>query len=105
MKKTLHLFLFLSCIATPWQIASASHIVGGEMSYICLGNDQYQITLKVFRDCFNGQAAYDSYTMVYQRCCRNMIIFNIVAPDNTGASYVATIPSDTLAVCNSSPYF
>lgn len=32
----------------------ATHIVGGEMNYTCLGNDQYEITLTIFRDCFNG---------------------------------------------------
>lgn len=29
----------------------ATHIVGGEIFYTYLGNDNYQITLKVFRDC------------------------------------------------------
>lgn len=29
----------------------ASHIVGGEMSYECIGNNQYRITLNVYRDC------------------------------------------------------
>lgn len=29
----------------------AAHIVGGEMYYDCLGNDNYRITLKVYRDC------------------------------------------------------
>lgn len=168
MKKALPILICLSCIITQWKIASASHIVGGEMSYVCLGNDQYQITLKIFRDCYNGQADFDNptyitiydannvqapgspfpvyfpgsdtlnndpgnpcliippgicveeadfvttvtlpesvggYTMVYQRCCRNMIIFNIIDPANTGASYVATIPDASLAECNSSPYF
>jgi gliding motility-associated-like protein len=32
----------------------ATHIVGGEMNYTCLGNDQYEITLTIFRDCYNG---------------------------------------------------
>ena len=31
--------------------ASATHIVGGEISYECLGNDDYLVTLKVYRDC------------------------------------------------------
>lgn len=31
--------------------AFASHIVGGEMAYKCLGNDYYQITLRYYRDC------------------------------------------------------
>lgn len=33
---------------------NATHIVGGEMNYTCLGDDQYEITLTIFRDCFNG---------------------------------------------------
>ncbi|WP_417588737.1 gliding motility-associated C-terminal domain-containing protein [Owenweeksia hongkongensis] len=37
--------LFLSTVTF------ASHIVGGEMSYKCLGNDYYQITLRYYRDC------------------------------------------------------
>jgi len=35
-------------------MVKATHIVGGEMNYTCLGNDQYEITLTIFRDCFNG---------------------------------------------------
>jgi gliding motility-associated-like protein len=38
----------------------ATHIVGGEMYYECLGNNQYRITLKVYRDCYLGQAAFDN---------------------------------------------
>jgi len=38
-------FLFLSLNGF------ASHIVGGEMYYDCLGGDQYRITLKLYRDC------------------------------------------------------
>jgi gliding motility-associated-like protein len=38
---------------------SATHIVGGELTYECLGNDQYRITLNVYRDCFNGVPPFD----------------------------------------------
>jgi len=38
----------------------ATHIVGGEIYYDCLGNNQYRITLKVYRDCINGIAPYDN---------------------------------------------
>lgn len=51
-------------IETPWRqlllttltlllsmVSFASHIVGGEISYQCLGNDYYQITLRYYRDC------------------------------------------------------
>ena len=30
----------------------ASHIVGGELYYDCLGNNQYRVTLKLYRDCY-----------------------------------------------------
>src|SRR5690606_22419743 len=39
----------LALLITSWSFAS--HIVGGEMSYKCLGNDYYQITLRYYRDC------------------------------------------------------
>jgi hypothetical protein len=39
--------------------AQATHIVGGEMDYTCLGNNQYEITLTVFRDCYTGNPWFD----------------------------------------------
>ncbi|MDW8394491.1 MAG: PKD domain-containing protein, partial [Chitinophagales bacterium] len=147
-------------------ITSATHIVGGEMSYECLGNNNYLITLKVYRDCYLGQAPFDNptyvfiydgngtqytylsipfpgsdtlpnnannpciivppnicveeavfqwqvnlpangtgYKMIYQRCCRNNTIVNLINPGATGATYEATMPGSSLATCNSSPYF
>jgi gliding motility-associated-like protein len=37
--------------------AHATHIVGGDISYRCLGNNKYEITLDVYRDCFYGDPA------------------------------------------------
>ncbi len=36
----------------------ASHIVGGEIYYDCLGGDNYQVTIKIYRDC-NSSTGYD----------------------------------------------
>jgi gliding motility-associated-like protein len=144
----------------------ASHIVGGEIYYECIGNNNYLVTLKVYRDCYNGQAPFDNpanifiyngggslvdvlsvpfpgsdtlpndannpclivppnicveeavytynvnlpangsgYTLIYQRCCRNITIVNIPDPSNTGATYEATMPDSNVVICNSSPYF
>ena len=49
-----HLFrplfgLMLLSLSSTW--ARATHLVGGEMTYTHLGNNQYQITLTVYRDC------------------------------------------------------
>lgn len=37
--------------------ASADHILGGNISYECVGGDDYLITLTVYRDCFFSTAA------------------------------------------------
>ena len=46
-----------------------------------------------------------SYTVVYQRCCRNGDIMNIVNPANSGATYTCQIPADTMASTNNSAVF
>ncbi|MCF8237417.1 MAG: PKD domain-containing protein [Saprospiraceae bacterium] len=61
MMRNPYLFLIL---AFSWMISmpaslQATHIVGGEMTYTCLGNNQYEITMRVYRDCYSGQAGFD----------------------------------------------
>jgi hypothetical protein len=34
--------------------SAANHILGGNISYECLGGDQYQITLTIYKDCFGA---------------------------------------------------
>jgi len=158
-------FCFCVFSAIP---AHATHIVGGEVTYKCLGNQQYELTLTVYRDCYTGVPWFDDpvslgiyranwslvqqvlipldsmtndtlpiiltnpclvappdvcvhrsvykaivtlpmiaggYTIVYQRCCRNNLIRNIIDPLGTGASFTAQISEDALAACNSGSVF
>ncbi|MEO6693047.1 MAG: PKD domain-containing protein [Saprospiraceae bacterium] len=46
---------------------NATHIVGGEMTYKCLGNDKYEVRFTLRRDCFNGspEAEFDNPALVY----------------------------------------
>jgi gliding motility-associated-like protein len=146
----------------------ASHIVGGEIGYKCLGGDDYEITVSLYRDCYFGapDAPFDDpasigifdrngllvqellipfshddtldavlfdeclfvpetvcvhttnytgtvtlpfleggYQIVYQRCCRNQTIANIIAPDETGATYDIFLTEEAMMDCNSSPTF
>ncbi len=146
--------------------ANATHIVGGEITYTCLGNDSFRIQVNVFRDCYNGVPPFDNpaslgvfdanwnlvtsrlmiypgddtldvflndpclqappnvcvhrttytiglrlpyrqggYRLVYQRCCRNLLIQNIFDPEATGASFVAEITEASLLLCNNSAVF
>lgn len=165
MKKVAVIGIFLLVLMNP---SAATHIVGGEIYYNCLGNNNYQVTLKVYRDCSpnntNGtqfddpapigiyeggflyttlyvniqnitnvplvindpcmqappnvcveQAVYTTtvnlpanalgYDIVYQRCCRNPSIVNIVNSQDYGSSYSAFIPPAGIVNCNSSPRF
>jgi len=143
----------------------ATHIVGGEIGYRCLGNNHFEITLRVFRDCFNAAdgAYFDDpatigvfnregilistfslspigndtlsegadpcltisrpvcvhtttykdtinlppriggYRFVYQRCCRNQTIVNIINPLETGATFDILLTEAAMIDCNSSP--
>jgi gliding motility-associated-like protein len=149
----------------------AYHIVGGEIYYDYLGNNQYRITLKIYKDCdpsvttpfdgsgttpalisvysqnntvvnvhdigdpiitsvpsaFNNQCVYapnnicveegvytytldlppiaGGYTIVYQRCCRNSSVENLLLPDTQGSTYYTVIPGPETASNNSSPRF
>lgn len=43
------------------QNAYAAHIVGGEITYECLGDNNYRFTLNIYRDCASGGAPFDSF--------------------------------------------
>ena len=45
------------------------------------------------------------YDILYERCCRNNTILNIVSPGDVGSTYWTHIPDPGLAVVNSSPRY
>lgn len=190
LSRPFRLFLIFLLVLLAHTSLSATHIVGGEMTYECQGPAsgnpsimRYEITLTVYRDCsLDGTNArgggFDSdatdpmpdfvapgtvsvyrgsetveflsinltqpvislvavdignpclvvppdicvqkgiytffvnlpiatvpYTIVYQRCCRNPTITNILLPNTVGASYFTTIDPVSQELCNSSPTF
>ncbi len=46
-----------------------------------------------------------SYTISYQRCCRNETINNIVNPGDMGVTYTVEITTESQQSCNNSPVF
>jgi gliding motility-associated-like protein len=169
--KSLHMIAirlyFIVALLAVGQMAWATHIVGGELTYKCLGNNTYEINLSVYRDCFNGVPPFDSiasigvfndqfflleelrlpvtaiddtldiiltnpclvappdvcvhrttytaivslppipggYNIVYQRCCRNMLIRNIPLPEDVGITIIAEINDKAIAECNQGAVF
>ena len=57
--------------------ANATHIIGGEISYKCLGGDVYEFTVKIYRDCFNGVPPLDTpaYFTIFKNI-DNSVYFN-----------------------------
>ena len=48
----------------PFNRAFGTHIAGGEMSYKWTGGNNFEITLKLYRDCLTGSAAFDPFIVI-----------------------------------------
>jgi len=55
----------------------ATHIVGGEVYYNYLGNNQYKIFLDVFRDCYNGIPPLDNPAFVTIYNSSNSVVMTL----------------------------
>lgn len=65
---------------------------------ICVQSKTYQIEVEL-------AIITDKYVIVWQRCCRNNTIANILDPGATGATFTIEIHPEAQRTCNSSPQF
>lgn len=84
MKKIYFILFLLSFLKGQ---VFAKHIVGGEIIYDYLGGSNYQVTLKVYRDCFSDGAPFDglgntpaAILTVYDADSNLVNTFNLGAP-------------------------
>ncbi len=165
-------FLLLVMTLLTAAESRASHMVGGDIIYRCLGNNRYELTFILYQDCASGNqeairadaplrfgifkgadknifytegqipnfsqeyipaefsnecinnppiaclqrqifrttvtldTSFHGYRILYQRCCRNQTIFNVINPGETGVTYYVDIPPMRSVGCvNNSPVF
>jgi PKD repeat protein len=70
MKRRLTTSLLLSLATFS---AQATHFSGGEIYYNCLGNDQYQVTLIIYRDCAGIQLD-PQFNVSFESPCDNFTV-------------------------------
>jgi gliding motility-associated-like protein len=109
MNRTLFV-AWLMLLALMPSALRATHIVGAELIYTCLGNNgtssTYQVDLVLYRDCFAGQANFDPfiYLYVFNDDAANSVhgIEVVNAPPNTPQINPADLPdcvANTLPIC------
>lgn len=77
----MRVFLFLLIFVTLSGSAGASHIVGGDIYYDYLGNNQYRFYITLYRDCFSTGAQYDDpLPLGVYRTQNNALVQNVSVP-------------------------
>lgn len=60
------LFIILLLLTGCFNAVQAKHIIGGDLTYECMGGNQYKIRLVLFRDCEDSEAApFDDPVYIY----------------------------------------
>ena len=60
---------------------------------------------KTFTKIYFLPSNFYGYTVVYQRCCKNAALINVVSPVDAGSTYFIKIPPTSLAATNNSAVF
>ncbi|HET6243178.1 MAG: PKD domain-containing protein [Bacteroidetes bacterium] len=92
MKKLNFICIIFLLLGNSFSI-KATHIIGGVVSYECLGNNSYRITIAMYRDCKSGTAAFDNPANVAIYNSANVLIKDIDIPFPGSVQLATTINS------------
>ncbi|MDB5283492.1 MAG: hypothetical protein JWO06_2567 [Bacteroidota bacterium] len=90
-------------VAQPPMPFPGSNTLNPTVSSPCLIPPSVCVEQAIYTADVTLPASTGGYTIVYQRCCRNNGVVNMVT--GQGATYTIEIPDPGLATCNSSPHF
>ncbi len=95
MIKKLFLIITISLLSVT---SYATHIIGGEISYKCLGGNLYEFKVKIYRDCFNGVPPLDApaYFTIFN--ASNAVVWNDTVSLLTDSLLPVLSPSPCLQV-------
>ena len=72
------LILLISCIFfIRTEHVNASHLIGGQIAYECLGNNQYRVNLTLYRDCSGIAMETSQYLSINSASC-GLSLSNVV---------------------------
>ena len=75
MKKILDVFILINTLVFTSFLAYGSHVPGGNITYQCLGNNQFQITLTLYEDCGTAFASDSDETIdITSDCGHNLTL-------------------------------
>lgn len=93
--------LFVILCLLGFANAEAAHLVGGEISYRCLGSNTYEVQLVIYRDCQSNGAPFDDPAIVTIYDGNNNFIQNRFLPLESSRVLPITAPN----TCTSLPSF
>ncbi|MCI5055570.1 MAG: gliding motility-associated C-terminal domain-containing protein [Flavobacteriales bacterium] len=100
MKKLYKIIFAISVFCLISTSSNASHLAGGDFSWECLGNNQYVITLNLFRDCDGINAPGSAFVNFSSPCGTQSSTLTLINPGGTEVSQLC--PQDSLnSTCHS----
>ncbi len=94
------LFALLFSILSLWSYKSyASHAMGADLTYTCLGGNTYRIRLSFYRDCIGINAPTSAYITITSASCGQSLGVTCYPIPGTGVQITPLCPS-ALSTCN-----
>ena len=80
MSRRINHILVWTVFLLSFSQGKATHLVGGEISYTCLGSNNYEIRMIIYRDGMSTGAPFDPTAVITVYNSSNMVVYNRYVP-------------------------